>query len=171
MAVKYSDEKLISLAPARLEDLRRRAVLASETSLVDQIVQIQSLRRPEKRPRDPATSSSPVVGFHFKCVADYEVVPAENGRFWSGVWVVRESLVQPAIDLKGYVALHSSKGEPSYRQGTIVAWRVEKRSKGKTQMGVSFLLEPLSSAFEWFGEGSGERGYRRLEDTPRYQPA
>jgi hypothetical protein len=123
-----------------------------------------------KRPRDPVANTSPVVGFHFVCEADYEVTPAENGKFWSGVWVVKEGLCQPAIDLKGYVALHSAKSEPSYRQGRIVGWKMERRSKGKTEMGISFLLEPLPHSFVWFGEGAGERGYRRLEDQPRYQP-
>lgn len=170
MALTYTDDQLLALSPARLENVRANAWRRGEKALVEQCERIQAHRRPVKRPKDPTLSTSPVVGFHFKCVADYEVTPAENGRFWSGVWVVDDALCQPAIELRGYVALHDSKREQSYRQGRIVGWRLDVRSKGKTKRGVSFLLEPLPHPFDWFGKGSGEKGYRRLEDQPRYEP-
>jgi len=169
MAFEYSDEQLLALEPARLEILRRNAVKLGEAVLVERCERIQEERKPARRGKNRASDTSPVIGFHFKCVADYEVIPAEDGRFWSGVWVVDESLCQTAIDLGGYVALHQAKKELSYRQGRIVGWRHEPRSKGKTAMGISFLLEPLADPLPWFGTGAGEKGYRRLEDEPRYE--
>lgn len=66
--------------------------------------------------------------------------------------------------------MHSAKREPSYRQGTLIDWKVEKRTKGKTAIGVSFLVEPFAEQLNWFGNASGEKGYRRLSDQPVWVP-
>ncbi|WP_299643831.1 hypothetical protein [Devosia sp.] len=134
--------------------------------MADRIAAIQE----QRRPRRAGGAVSPVIGFHFKCQSDYEVTLLPDGRFWSGVWAVDEDLCQPAIQLGGYVALHSAKREKSYRQGTLIDWKTEARTKGKTAMGVSFLLKPFDEPLVWFGNGSGERGYRRVDDKPTWVP-
>jgi len=111
-----------------------------------------------------------VVGFHFVCQNDYEVVPAEGGRFWSGVWAVDQSHCDPAMAMRGYVALHESKREESYRQGYIKGWELQERSKGSTPIGVSFLLEPFDKRLPWYGQAAGEKGYRRVSDSPPWNP-
>lgn len=162
----WTDDKLLALAPEKLEQLRRNAV-GRDDLLALRIDAIQQSRRQ----RPTTSNNSPVIGFHFKCEADYEVTMMPDGTFWSGVWVVKEVLCDPAIALKGYVALHSAKRELSYRQGTIVDWKIENRTKGTTARGISFLLSPFEQRMPWFGQGTGERGYRRLDDEPRWAPA
>jgi hypothetical protein len=169
MAFFWDDERLLKLSPARLEVLRRNAVNEGQIELAGRIVRIQESRKPKKLA--PANGpKSPVIGFHFKCENDYEVTLTPEGNFWSGVWTVDDSQCDPAIKLGGYVALHHSKKEHSYRQGTLVDWKVEPRSKGKTPMGVSFLVVPFEDSLPWFGNGSGEKGYRRVSDSPEWIP-
>lgn len=158
------DHKLLSLTPERLEILRQNAARRGEAELVRRIETIQQSRKPIRQ----AVRNSPVIGFHFKCESDYEVTPDGPDRFWSGVWVVAEDLCTPAVELGGYVALHASKRERSYRQGTIIDWKVEPRSKGTTPMGITFLLHAFDEPQPWFGTGTGEKGYRRIDDLPSW---
>jgi hypothetical protein len=111
-----------------------------------------------------------VVGFHYVCPEEYEVAELPNGNFTSGVWRVDERHCEPAVRLGGYVALHRSKTERSYKQGTIVGWSRERRTKGQEQLGVTFELEPFEDRLPWFGGGAGEKGYRRVDDEPRWVP-
>jgi len=164
--IDWSDERLLALTPQQLEAVRRNAVAKNELALAERIGRIQDLRKPERS----GGAASPVIGFHFKCKDDYEVTQMPDGTFWSGVWAVDDGLCDPAIKLGGYVALHLAKRERSYRQGTLVDWKVEPRTKGKTPMGVSFLVVPFDEQLPWFGNGSGERGYRRLTDKPEWVP-
>jgi hypothetical protein len=72
--------------------------------------------------------------------------------------------------MRGYVALHKSRATSSHRQGTIVGWREEQRTKGAKQVGISFLLVPFDEPQPWFGGGAGEKGYRRVTDLPAWVP-
>jgi len=162
----WSDQALLELEAARLEIVRSNALKRGENELA---LRIEALQRARAATKTGGAPSSPVVGFHFTCVDDYEVIEQSDGTFWSGVWTVAEVLCEPARELKGYVALHASKRENSYRQGTIIDWRNEKRTKGKSPMGISFLLEPFETSLPWYGRGAGERGYRRLDDHPKWQ--
>lgn len=165
----WDDVRLLALPPDRLEVLRRNAVDKGDTALSDRIREIQESRKPKKLTA-ASGPKSPVVGFHFKCENDYEVTLTPDGKFWSGVWAVDESLCDPAIVLGGYVALHRSKKDRSYRQGTLVDWKVQPRTKGKTPVGVSFLVVPFDESFPWYGNATGERGYRRVADLPEWIP-
>lgn len=166
MPVVWTTEKLLALEPVRLDIVRRNAQREGNIDLVQAIEAIQASRKA----RPSIRNESPVVGFHFKCEDDYEVTLTPTGDFWSGVWVVDEELCEPAREASGYVALHSAKRELSYRQGTILDWKSEPRTKGKTPTGISFLLRPFPDRLTWFGTGTGEKGYRRLDDEPRWVP-
>ena len=169
MVFSWDDKNLMALPPDRLEVVRRHAVDKGETALVNLIEQIQQSRKPKKL--GPAVGpKSPVIGFHFKCENDYEVTLTQDGNFWSGVWAIDDSLCAPAIRLGGYVALHHSKKQLSYRQGTLVDWQIQARTKGKTPMGVSFLVVPFDESLPWYGNAAGERGYRRVADQPEWTP-
>lgn len=164
----WSLEKLAALSPQRLEVLRQNALKAEDSPLAALCADLQQSRRPKTS--TPLRNVSPVIGFHFVCDDDYEVTLADGGKVWSGVWAIDQSHCDGAISMKGYVALHSSKRQMSYRQGTIVGWEMKERTKGTRQLGVSFLLLPFEEQLPWFGSGSGEKGYRRTSDSPAWEP-
>ena len=162
----WTDEKLAALPPAKLEIVRQNAVRAGQTELVRRIEALQQARRPHRA----VSGETPVIGFHFVCPEDYEVTLLPNGQFSSGIWYVKENHCEPALQMRGYVALHHSRSSLSHRQGTIVGWKPELRTKGKKQHGITFVLEPFDDRLRWYGEATGERGYRRVSDPPPWTP-
>jgi hypothetical protein len=65
-----------------------------------------------------------------------------------------------------YVALHTSKSEPSYLQGALKDWRQAKRNAEyadgrpvRIPLGIDLLFDPAGQPYEWSGDGSGEKGY------------
>lgn len=170
MTFEWTTDALLALEPKRLDVLRRNAGTRGDAALIERCEQIQASRKPKKTTKSPRTKANPVIGFHYVCEPDHGVVRLAGGRFWSGVWVVDEAHCDAAIKAQGYLALHSSKSEPSHRQGTIVDWKTEGRPIGKTEVGVTFLVEPFEEPMPWFGTGSGEKGYRRAGDEPRWVP-
>lgn len=167
MPLIWTIEKLLALEPARLEQVRQNALKRSELDLAQQCADIQKGRK-ANLPTADKKALDPVVGFHFVCKGDYEVTLEADGSFRSGVWAVDSDHCDPAIELGGYVALHDSKQTPSYRQGKIIGWKLKERSKGSTAMGVEFHVVPMSEPIHWYGRGSGERGYRRVNDAPQW---
>jgi hypothetical protein len=166
----WTTEKLSALPAPRLEIVRQNAERAGEHELVQLCKQLQVSRRSAGARQEVTTGPDPVIGFHFVCSNDYEVSPGEGGKFWSGVWAVKDELCDPAISMNGYLALNSNKKEYSYRQGFIVDWRIEQRTKGQRQMGVTFLVQPFPTSMNWFGGGAGEKGYRRVSHSPSWDP-
>lgn len=166
--IEWSDERLSALLPEKLEVVRQNAIRVGNTQLAERIRALQVSRRPKRT--ESSKKDSPVIGFHFVCPDDYEVTLLPNGQFWSGIWAVSESHCEPAKQMRGYVALHRSRSALSHRQGTIVGWKTEKRTKGKRQEGITFLVEPFDEPTKWYGDASGERGYRRVDDPPPWTP-
>ena len=88
-----------------------------------------------------------------------------DGTFWSGTWVVDKQHADRGMSIGAYVALHKTKSEPSYRQGTIKAWREVERERQygeqpvKIEVGIDFLLQPTHEPYAWIGSGTGEKGY------------
>ncbi len=163
----WTIERLSALPAEKLESLKINALAKSEATLLERIDDLQNARRKD---RGGGGTGSPVIGFHFVCPDDYEVDLLADGRFWSGVWAVATAHCAPAVEMKGYVALHKSRSVLSHRQGTVIDWKTETRTKGKTPMGVSFLVRPFEESLQWFGEAAGERGYRRVDDKPAWLP-
>jgi hypothetical protein len=115
-----------------------------------------------------------VIGYHFVCERGRGVTEAGSGRFSSGSWVVAEANVPKSIQVGAYLALHESKKEKSYRQGRVVDFRRSPRdmvsqtdtgAPPQVDEGIEFLVEETGSAYDWFGSGSGEKGYRWLSDS------
>jgi hypothetical protein len=127
-------------------------------------------RVPPKKARQPKVSprhsaSDFVSEYHFVCSADRGVTILLDGRFKTGSWVVDEANVKRSIEYGGMVALHESRGSLSYRQGRIVEYAITARTMlpnddEKTSTGIEFLVEPTQTPLEWFGEATGEKGYR-----------
>lgn len=170
MAFAWTTEALSALEPKRLEVVRRNAAGRGDAALVGMIETIQGSRKKKPAARAPKTKANPVIGFHYICEGDRGVIRLAGGRFWSGIWVIDEEHCDPAVASEGYLALHTSRSAPSYRQGTITDWKLEERPIGRTGIGVTFLVEPFDEPMPWFGGGSGEKGYRRAADEPRWVP-
>jgi hypothetical protein len=127
-------------------------------------------REPQRAPRirPPAASHAGqvVVGFHFVCPQEKGITRNEDGTIWTGTWVVAPVHAEFGSKSGAYVALHASKAEPSYVQGTICDWRRSKRDREyvedrpvRTEFGIDFLLQPTDEPYEWQGDGAGEKGY------------
>jgi hypothetical protein len=81
--------------------------------------------------------------------------------------VVAEDNAKEAVKHGSLVALHISKSEDSYLQGVVLDWRKSPRNpryngevETKIDEGIDFLLRPTEIPTKWFGDGSGEKGYR-----------
>ncbi len=108
----------------------------------------------------------PVIGFHFVCPTETAVTKNLDGTVWTGTWVVDQKHAERGARIGAYVALHTTKSQPSYLQGTIKDWRKAEREShyaedtpARIRYGIDFLLEPTDSPFEWQGDGAGEKGY------------
>lgn len=93
-----------------------------------------------------------VIGMHFVCKDDLNVVENGNGTFDTGFWYVARKHAATTE----YVALHEGRAFRSYRQGRVVSWRVVLH-EGKTR--VIFRVREDVRSREWVGDGTGERGY------------
>ena len=107
-----------------------------------------------------------VSEFHFVCPREDGVTRNQDGTIWTGTWVVAEEQAANALKYGSIVALHTSKAEPSYLQGTIRAWRKGPRQPSYsgeqlTQIteGILFLFQPSGSPLQWKGDATGEKGY------------
>jgi hypothetical protein len=113
-----------------------------------------------------ARSNQVVVGFHFVCDRGKGLESNSDGTIWTGTWVVDSAHAERAARIQAYVALHSSKAEPSYLQGIVKDWRTSPRAREyaegrpvRIESGIDFLLELTDQPYDWSGDGSGEKGY------------
>jgi hypothetical protein len=111
-------------------------------------------------------TGEPVQGFHFVCPSEKGITRNPDGTAWTGTWVVDKNHAERAVRIGAYLALHTAKSKPSYLQGVIRDWRVEKREPeyaegqiAKTKFGIDFLIELTDCPVEWHGDGAGEKGY------------
>lgn len=164
---RFTADSLQKLDKAKLENVRANAERLGATDLVDMCDAELAARKP-MRARRSATSDrygDVVVGFHFVCGRDLGVTQIGHGQFWSGSWVVAEDRVEASMAAGGYIALHESKAEPSYRQGKIVGFRKAARDMvAKRNEGIEFLVEATESPLTWVGDGAGEKGYNWASD-------
>ncbi len=107
-----------------------------------------------------------VAEFHFVCPKETGVTKHSDGSIRTGTWVVAEANAEAARRYGALVALHATRAEPSYLQGTIRTWEKRPRepryAEGqlvKTEFGIDFIFEPSSNPMPWVGEGTGEKGY------------
>jgi predicted hotdog family 3-hydroxylacyl-ACP dehydratase len=105
-----------------------------------------------------------VRGFHFVCPAELDVHFEPDGSFRTGIWAVAVAVAERALAAGAYVALHNTKSERSYRQGTLKGWRQLARKGKRIPYGIEFIISPNNIRLSWRGGGSGERGYYYGED-------
>jgi hypothetical protein len=170
----YTPEKLALESRENVETIRRNAARHGAIDLVkmcDSDLQTRpSPKSKQNKKTHPKLSDTDVViGYHFVCGRDRGVTQIDNGRFWSGSWVVAEINVKNSLKYGAYLALHESKSETSYRQGQILDYRRSPRGmlhsdklggEAKTDEGIEFLVEETNEPYVWVGESTGEKGYR-----------
>jgi hypothetical protein len=182
----WNPDKLALQDRKSVETIRERALKLGASDLVDMCDRDIAARIPARikasRPNQAgrSRSSGTVTGYHFVCARGRGVTDIGEGRFWSGSWVVAENNARNSAQRSVYLALHESKAEPSYRQGKIVDYRRSPRDMvsddetgdaPKTEKGIEFLVEETSKAYEWVGDGAGEKGYRWAEGNEELSAA
>jgi hypothetical protein len=163
--VKYTAESLQKYSVVQLRTLRANALRLGAPEVVD-LCDTELKRRnplPKASPRTIARGK-PVRGFHFVCPAELHVTINSDGTFCTGIWAVATSVAEQALSVGAYVALHDSKAEYSYRQGTMKGWRQLERRGKATPYGIEFTVEPTNTALPWRGDSAGERGYFYADD-------
>lgn len=92
--------------------------------------------------------------------------------------MVNRNHAERAVKIGAYIALHVAKSEPSYLQGIVRDWRVQRREPtyaegqtAKTEFGIDFLMELTDKPRQWQGDGSGEKGYYYGEPITSDGPA
>lgn len=159
----FTSEKLRSWDTSKLRTLLENAKRKGAEDLVALCEEELAARAPKKRSADYPSGrpGAVVVGYHFVCSKDRGVLAAGPGKFWSGSWVVAESNVRQSLKYGAYLALHEAKVEQSYRQGRIIDYRISDREMvDKSNQGIEFLIEETAQPLQWFGGGSGEKGYK-----------
>lgn len=166
----WDPERISNLDTGNVRSLRENALRLGQQSVVDLCNAELERRKPAKSSKlskaDEDRSGSHVSEFHFVCPAELNVIPNTDGTKWTGTWVVAEAHAIAAEKYASIVALHVSKAEKSYLQGVVKGWRKSQRAKKysgdqptKIDMGIDFLIEPISSPLPWKGDGAGEKGY------------
>lgn len=124
--------------------------------------QSQPQARPPRpvSPRPQSAGDSAVIGMHFVCRGDMNVVDHGDGTFDTGVWKVSTR----HCDGVEYIALHESKERRSYRHGEVLSWRTTRH---EGQQRIIFTVRQSGPPRAWQGGGSGEKGYARAQQEPR----
>ena len=97
-----------------------------------------------------------VIGMHFVCRDDLNVVDREDGTFETGFWAV----ALKHCETVGNVALHEAKDQLSYLQGRVVDWyTVDYEGRDRAV----FIVQTEGPPRPWVGGGRGEKGYAWAE--------
>jgi hypothetical protein len=171
--VEWPAEKIAQLKTLEeVKSLRDNAAKRGNQTIVD-LCEADLIRRKPPRIRtlrpegaDESRAGHYVSEFHFVCPNELGVTRNQDGSIRTGTWVVAAANAEAAQKYGSFVALHTTKAEPSYLQGVIKSWqkrpRESKYADGqlvKTEFGLDFLFEPSNNPLPWKGEGSGEKGY------------
>jgi hypothetical protein len=170
----WTPEKIAALDTDQIKNLRK--IAEGRDATVVELCESELRSRRSKKLAHPGVSHSSgevVIGFHFVCDRGRGVTKESERTVWTGTWVVDKMHAEKAAKNGAYVALHAAKSEPSYLQGTVIDWRVNKRERqyaegqpAKSDTGIDFLIEITNMAYQWVGDGSGEKGYAWAKITP-----
>jgi hypothetical protein len=173
--VDWTAERIAEMSREDVKTLRQNAVRLGNdvvVALCDAALSESSPARPRSKTSGSTSKSETVRGFHSVCPQETGVTLNSDGTVWTGTWVVDPRHAERGSRIGAYVALHTTKSEPSYLQGTIKDWRRSPRERqysdvrpAKTRFGIDFLLELTSSPYEWQGDGSGEKGYAYVQPS------
>lgn len=186
-APDWSAERLRAMETPQLKQLLANAQKRDASALAALCEEVLSERSPAARssissgrtasgaarPSGGKRSGSDVVReFHFVCENDRGVTTDGEGFFWTGSWIVSEDEVIKAMEAGAKVALHESRTEMSYRQGKILDYRKTARDMVKKRnIGIEFLVAADDVPLAWFGDGTGEKGYRWASDAQKSKQA
>jgi hypothetical protein len=165
----WSRERIGKLPNEEVESLRKNAERLGDTEIV-QLCREEQIRRKPVRVKEAGGiidhDGQYVCEFHFVCPRELGIIRNQDGTIWTGTWVVADEHAENAITHGAIVSLHVSRGEPSYLQGGILAWRKSPRQprysgEQQTQIveGIDFLFEPSNHPMPWKGDATGEKGY------------
>jgi hypothetical protein len=169
--MEWTSEKLSAYSTEQIKTLRENASRKGNADVVAMCDAELLRRKPTKSKPNRSISASShsgevVLGFHFVCANEQGVVRNSDGTAWTGTWVVAREHAERAPVIGTYVALHSTKSERSYLQGTIKDVRRRERERSyaegqtvQTEFGYDFQFELTDIPYEWQGGGSGEKGY------------
>jgi hypothetical protein len=169
--VGWTKEKLSELSSDELESLSENAKRLQKQDIVDLCNDELANRAPVRKGKRAGIGGEDHTGeyvaeFHFVCPNELGVTRNPDGTVWTGTWVVAEEHAEAAVTYGSYVALHSSKADPSYLHGVVKHWRKsdrERRYTGdqitQTRSGIDFLFQPSEVPLEWRGDATGEKGY------------
>jgi hypothetical protein len=162
LAHSWTAEKLSALELARLKVLRENAMRNGAVDLVAMCDSAIDLRKPAASARSRKATDKEtgdlVTEFHFICQNDRGVKVNSDGTFWSTSWVVAEEVLQKSMKYGAKLALHSSKAEPSYRQGTIRDYqRIDDFAEGDVKFRIDFLVVSDETPLAWAGSDAGEK--------------
>jgi hypothetical protein len=162
LAHTWTVEKLSALELARLKVVRENASRNGVADLVAMCDSAIELRKPAASARSRKATDREigdlVTEYHFICQNDRGVKFNSDGTFWSTSWVVAEEVLQKSMRYGAKLALHSSKAESSYRQGTIRDYqRIDDFAEGAVEFRIDFLVAPDDTPLVWAGSGAGEK--------------
>lgn len=166
----WTIEKLSALELAKLKVVRENADRSGASELVAMCDSAIGLRKPPTSTRTRKAADSEigdlVTEYHFVCRNDRGVKFNSDGTFWSTSWVVAEEVLQKSLKYGAKFALHNSKAESSYRQGTIKDYqRIDDFDEGQVEARIDFLVVPDDTPLDWAGAGAGEKGYKRVKSS------
>jgi hypothetical protein len=166
----WTAEKLSALDLTKLKVIRENAERKGAVDLVVMCDAQIAARRPAatSRQQNPARSEAGdvVTEYHFVCRDDRGVTFNPDGTFWSTSWVVSEEVIKKSLRYGAKLALHNSKAEQSYRQGTIKEYRrIDDFADGEVESRIDFLVTSDDAPLDWAGSGAGEKGYKRINSS------
>jgi hypothetical protein len=167
LMVEWTREKIATLSSSHVESLRENAAKRGRQDIVELCNEELAHRKPLRAKRASEGANEDRGGhyvseFHFVCPNELGITRNQDGTIWTGTWVVAEKHAENAVRYGALAALHSSKAEPSYLQGTVKAWRKSPRQArysgeqlAQTSEGIQLSNIPLP----WKGTATGEKGY------------
>ena len=169
-AHSWTIEKLSVLELAKLKVVRENAARNEAADLLAMCDSAIDLRKPPASPRTRKAADTEtgdlVTEYHFVCRNDRGVKFNSDGTFWSTSWVVAEKVLQKSMKYGAKFALHNSKAEASYRQGTIKDYQlIDDFADGEVESRIDFLVAPDDVPLDWAGSGAGEKGYKRVRSS------
>lgn len=154
----WSIEKVQNLDTERVKSLRANALRLGEDEVASLCDQVLVERKVIK-----SKPNRHIAELHYHCPSRLNLTQVADGRFRSGNWVIAEQHCDSVVKNGAILALHENRSSKSFFQGRIIDWETAppeiKPSELEFHRAI-FLVEPTSEPLDWFGEATGERGYK-----------
>jgi len=171
----WTAEKLAALDLKRLKIVKENAERKGAIDLVakcDEEIRSRPSSHFSASPKLKSQAGDIVLEYHFDCRNDRGVTLNPDGTFWSASWVVAEDVVETSMRYGAILALHNSRRELSYRQGTIKDYRlVNYDQEGEIKSRIDLLVSSEATSLPWAGRATGEKGYKRRKISEPAKPS